>query len=201
MGIRSENSGDLSGYSVRGTLENGGAAWPVVITNNRRESARVGITTARLAKMPSGMQVKLYDTRTQAWIGTDIPFEIRVAAEGSHFTWVAAGSEPYFNHFNPATSLSRTSLLRGSPNPFRGRVRLNYTIGLEGARELLFTTFDHLGRVVWTRKLGPQYPGNGVMEWDARTFSGGSGSYLVRMSAVDDRGRRRQNHVLVTLIK
>jgi len=94
-----------------------------------------------------------------------------------------------------AMEIVRLPVLRAGPNPFRGGLRVEFTIPV-GEEEVDLRVFDVTGRLVRTLASGRLAPGVHRYEWDGRNGRGGSipaGVYFVRL---EGRGTMKNIKVL-----
>jgi hypothetical protein len=118
---------------------------------------------------------------------------VDVAAGTTQYRWLFVGSAGYLAKA-PVLNASSLRLIGTSPNPFRGLVRIRYSLPMSGIDELRFTICDLRGVVVWRQALGCRgRTGAGELTWSARTQgsrAAAAGIYLLRMSAFDAKGKQ-----------
>jgi len=73
------------------------------------------------------------------------------------------------------------------PNPFRGKVRIRYSLPYDGVKTVTFTIYNLSGKVVWRHAIRDvARTGANDLVWNARTEDGSpvaAGIYVLRMTA------------------
>jgi hypothetical protein len=79
----------------------------------------------------------------------------------------------------------RLAMLGLYPNPVRRQMTISYMVPYTGARDVRFTIYDMLGRMVWRYDAPSEHPGVYRVVWDPHAGKNGAGAYIVRMTAID----------------
>jgi hypothetical protein len=128
------------------------------------------------------------------------PLSVTVAQNSSEYRWLAIGTPEYIKGFGRTVVTHEFGLVRIAPNPFRGSLRIDYTVPAGGMDRVRFDLIDQQGRVVWSASTRNARPGENRMVWDPKAGRGlAAGIYVLRMSGFDGNGRRqnvRQSRVM-----
>jgi hypothetical protein len=181
---------DRGSYQVRGGaiahgLENQGVAYELVFVNGTEQSSAIEYVLESMgASLPSGMQAMVYDPSARTWEGDSL-HATQVGGGNRAYRWLVVGDAKYRSWFETRLPVLRLAMLGLYPNPVRRQMTISYMIPYAGARDVRFTIYDMLGRMVWRYDAPSEHPGIHRVVWDPHAGRNGAGAYIVRMTAVD----------------
>jgi len=158
------------------------------------------------SKLPEGVGVWLINpldgSVEQASGGTG---KISVAGGSAEYRWLVAGTANFRDEFIRNLSAWQVGIVRLFPNPFRGRVTVQFMVPSSEVRSVVFTLVDLRGRLVWKKTLGRELrTGLNTVIWNGSTIAdgtAGSQTLLLRMKATGahDRVVKTEERRLVLL--
>jgi hypothetical protein len=200
VGVFDERRNKVCGNLVTHGSPDNGFSFKLVFRNNQDKSDVVRYTVERVTGLGTDMHIAVIDPAGGLTKDAESPLIVTVAENSSEYRWLAIGTPEYIKGFGRTVVTHEFGLVRIASNPFRGSLRIDYTVPAGGMDKVLFNLIDQRGRVVWSASTRNARPGENRMVWDPKTGRGlASGIYVLRMSGFDGSGKRqnvRQSRVM-----
>jgi hypothetical protein len=193
VGVVDTGKNLLCGYSVNTDIREGGTVYFIDFVNSGDQGVMIGYKPEVPEELPEGFAVRILNPVTMQYEDAVTESAVSVAAGTSQRRVVVVGDETYFEIAQSRLTPWNLQFVKAYPNPFRGYIKLFYTIPA-GMKEIRFTIYDMHGRTVWndihretlTRGIHVFTYDGSTGASTRRTLS--SGLYIVRMSAVNNAG-------------
>jgi hypothetical protein len=185
-GVYDRGTHKVRGGAIAHALENQGVAYELVFVNGTEQSAAVEYVLESMGGLPSGMQAMIYDPADRTWESDSLHLT-QVGGGNQSYRWLVVGDAKYRSWFETRLPVLRLAMLGLYPNPVRRQMTISYMIPYTGARDVRFTIYDMLGRMVWKYDAPSEHPGVYRVVWDPHAGMNGAGAYIVRMTAIDGR--------------
>jgi hypothetical protein len=188
VGIYDAGRNRIFGNVIARELVNGGYAYELVFENRQPSPATITCRIERLAG--ENAEAALLDPGTGMAGPASAELSVTVAANSRQYRWLAVGSRGYIEGFGTRLAAGEFSLVRITPNPLRGGMRIEYRIPYGGVEAIRCEMLDQLGRVVWSTKAGKSvHPGRNEITWNPRGRRLASGAYIIRLTGFDGNGK------------
>ena len=192
VGIYDAGRKAVFGNVIARELVNGGYAYELVFENDQSSATAISYHIDSLAGSGNA-RITLIDPESGSVIskaaGAD--FSITVDAHSREYRWLAVGSQTFVDGFGGSLVRGEFALVRIMPNPLRGIMRIEYRIPYGGIESVRCEMIDQLGRIVWSTKADNNsvHPGRNLFIWDPRGRRIASGTYVIRLTGFDGRGK------------
>jgi hypothetical protein len=190
VGIYDERSGSTYGSYISGERKDG-YAYELVFDNSQADATTVNFAVNRSAGLGKEMQIALIDPSSSLGNGVDAEqgtLSVSVPPQSRAYRWLAVGSAEFTKSFGATLERSSFALLSMGPNPFRGMLRIHYSLPLSGIESVRFEIVDQRGRMLWsTRESRSIHPGRNEIAWKPHNIA--AGAYILRMNGFDGTGR------------
>jgi hypothetical protein len=188
VGIYDAGRRGVYGNLIARELTNGGYSYELVFENSQPSATTVQYRIERLAGETAG--IALIDPESGALEPAGTELSITIDAHSREYQWLAVGSREYLDGFGTRLAAGEFSLVRITPNPLRGGMRIEYRIPYGGVEAIRCEMLDQLGRVVWSTKAGKSvHPGRNEITWNPRGRRLASGAYIIRLTGFDGNGK------------
>jgi hypothetical protein len=147
-----------------------------------------------MESIPAGMQAGVFNAETNVLETATAWQEVTVPAGARVQRWVVVGNVGYFENFAKTVGRLKAFSFELFPNPAQKAIAIRYTVPQTGVSQLRFDLFSLQGRIVWSYQSEKNpTPGSHVLAWDGASGYAKmpAGMYLLRISATDERGVRR----------
>jgi hypothetical protein len=191
VGIYDRIRQEVYGNLITREIENGGYTYELVFSNDCADRTRVSYTIERLAG-ESAVEIAVIDPVSETVSAGESSLSVDVAGKSREYRLLAIGSPEYIDEFGKMSLRGSFALTRIAPNPFRGMVRIEYTIPYGGISSVRCDIINHLGRVVWSARPGTKiHPGRNFITWtpDRKNILA-SGAYFIRLTGYDGKGKQ-----------
>ena len=184
----SDGNGRIGGYAVHNRIDKGGLNYEIVFYNTSKKSETIEYFLDNLISLPEGYSTRVYNPVTAEFEKDKT--SVILKANSSERRWVVIGTENYLNGFLENNIVSSFALLGTYPNPFRGRINIQYMVPWQGVKKIKFRIFDLRGCTVWEEDISKGIrPGINTITWNTNGKSGkriASGIYLLRMTIYEN---------------
>jgi hypothetical protein len=208
VGVYDRGRGKVCGSLVAGAVEEGGGnSFELVFENGEGGEAAITYRVERLSGQWCGMQTQVVvlnplTGEVEAVEGTGA-LSVKVGGYGRESRWLVVGSVGYIAGYSRRLTGMEFGLSRIMPNPFRGKLRIGYTVPMSGIGSVGVEAVDQLGRLLWSTKIGGRelHAGRNEVQWNpgsGRTRCA-AGVYIIRLTGYDVKGRiagRKQTRVI-----
>ncbi|MBN1575141.1 MAG: hypothetical protein JW913_01215 [Chitinispirillaceae bacterium] len=197
---------DARRNTVHGNLvfheaENGGFIFPLLFSNDDAQPAQFTYDIVVPPSLPSNFRTGIYDPAVKKIVDAPSAQSLSVDAHAKAYRWLLVGDSSYLASWSGRLTADFT-LLRVSPNPCRGEMRIKFTVPYDDVQRLQVVLFDQLGRRVWNKNLTRQAlrPGlNNLLLQPGTSGALGAGTYIIRLSVINSKGHSigmRQQRIL-----
>jgi len=184
--------GKLMGHHLSPAVSNGGKTFRLRFYNDEKQRTTFRFTSELKYGIPGDVQVSFINAVTGAVLLADSNGEYSLAVAGASYedVYMVVGSKEYQAKITtPATT--KFTVARISVNQAARSMRLRYYIPFAGIDRVEVSVYDIKGRMAWKNAERVRPGAWNMMEWNTRESrrSVGAGLYIVRVRAVDAKGR------------
>ncbi|MBD3346717.1 MAG: PKD domain-containing protein [Chitinivibrionales bacterium] len=206
VSIYDKAGGRQYGHSLVHRLEGNGAVFPLLFSNDSEHKKQITAHYEILSSTPENYRIKLFDPATKTWVDDSADCKTIVSGGAKEYRYLVVGDNTFLQQFKTGFKTWNLALVNTFPNPFRNTITILYSLPYSGIRELHFSIFDMLGRTVWDLKIPSRSmrPGLNRITWNGLNRTGdkiASGTYMLRMTAVDNKQETRLFKRRLTYVK
>jgi PKD repeat protein len=181
------------GQAIAHAMAEGGYAYVLTFVNEGTAKQRITYHLDNLTAVPQSLRAAVYN----AVSGTFEDFSkgdagVSVDAGSKEYRWLLVGDAGYLAKAKMIARPSVLSLVGTYPNPFRGMVRIRYSLPYDGVKNLKFAIYNLSGRTVWSHEIRDvSISGVSDLFWNGMASDGrpvAAGIYLLRMTALNAAG-------------
>jgi hypothetical protein len=188
VGILDRSRQEVCGNVITCEIANGGYTYELIFDNRQPERTRVSYSVHRLIG-DRNVEIAVIDPKTGAVAPGESALDIEIPANGREYRMLAIGSGPYIQGLRGSAERSEFAVNRITPNPFRAKVMIEYTVPYGPIERIRYEIIDGRGCVVWSaRTEGSVLPGRNSMVWIPDRLA--SGAYIFRLTGYDGRGNK-----------
>ncbi|MBN1129283.1 MAG: immunoglobulin domain-containing protein, partial [Chitinispirillaceae bacterium] len=190
VGIFDHQRKEVYGNVITREIANGGYSYELVFENGLSERASISYTVERLSG--KDVEIAVIDPATGSIAAGESALTVDVAGNSREYRLLAIGSPGYIDGYGWKVERGAFNLCRISPNPFRGALRIEYSVPYGGIESIRCDLIDQRGRVVWSaRSAGKVHPGRNSIVWTPdRKVTLAAGAYFVRLAGYDGKGKK-----------
>lgn len=193
-GFVNEYNGQVSGWALHNSLDEGGLIYDLRLTNESKEKKTIEYFLANTSVLPKSYKAGVFDPEDKTYhFYTDKSVTtLSIEPEKDKSMYVVVGTDEFFSKAFQWL-IPGISLVKAFPNPFSSILKINYRLPLN-IREVNFDLYDIKGRKIWhTIEQKKFKPGNHIYHFDSRYSNkrnGGisAGVYILRLTAKDQNG-------------
>jgi PKD repeat protein len=192
VAVIDDNGKKTYGIAIAHENADHGLAYRIAFVNDGTSPGRISYHIEQSGALPQGMTAAV-------WNNESGKFEDMSAATGEAGVTVGAGGRAYrtllvgdAGYLAKAKQIVQPSLLAlvGTyPNPFKGMVRIRYSIPFEGVKCVKFSIYNLSGKTVWRHEVkNTVTSGISDVVWNGNGADGravAAGVYVLRMSALN----------------
>lgn len=192
-GVYNRTNNHTYGWAMQPALKQGGVSFEVAFTNTGKNKAIIEYYVDDISTLPKGYSAKILNSKTNKYenVFRDKASSIEVGANETQYAMLAIGTKAYID--NMAVGYLPIKMLKTFPNPFRGKVTIQYRLPL-GISEVQFTLYNLRGQQIF---MGVQRknltPGRHLFHLKETKNSNhipfSAGVYIMRMTAKDTKGK------------
>lgn len=187
MAVRDQMTGKTYGHAMYGAAQ-AGLNEEIIFSNTSDTAQTIAYHLELIGALPSKFTAQLYSPELGQPQTTGI---IKVAAQSSTSQWLFIGDEISRNSL--VKKLTTTQYNLYSATPIRATIAISYSVPAGAAERISFSLFDVMGRNVWEKQIDSYLnAGNHLVmfnESDTKHTSFSAGTYVLRMSVVNQRGK------------
>ncbi|MBN1306613.1 MAG: hypothetical protein JXA18_01755 [Chitinispirillaceae bacterium] len=187
---------DAQRNTVHGNLvfheaQDGGFVFPLLFSNDDAQTVQFTYNIIVPPTLPVDFGVGIYDPAVKHIVDARPEQHLSIDAHAKAYRWLLVGDSSYLASWSGKLT-SGFALLVASPNPCRDKLLIQFTVPYDDVQCLQAALFDQLGRRLWNENLTRKAfrPGlNRFMLQPGRSGPLGAGTYVIRLSAFDSKGR------------
>jgi hypothetical protein len=190
VGVSDKGGKNVYGLGIAHAMADGGCAYLLTFVNDGAVKGRISYHYDNLSPVPKGSTVAVWNGATGAFEDFS-KGDAAVTVEGGtkEYRTLLVGNAGYMAKAKLLGRPSLLALIGTYPNPFRGLVRIRYSIPYTGVRNVKFTIYNLSGRVVWRHEVKDvaQF-GVSDLVWNGTGTDGrpvAAGIYVLRMAALN----------------
>jgi hypothetical protein len=191
VGIVDRSLRTVCGNLIAHEIANGGYTYELVFENGQPGRTRVVYAIERI-KGDQSVEIAVIDPKTGAVAAAESALNLEVPGNSREYRLLAIGSAAYVKGAGRCVQHGKFAVHRIAPNPFRGRVVIEYTVPYDVIERIRCEIIDCRGRMVWSaRPEGRVIPGRNSIIWTPdRNARLASGTYFFRLTGYDGRGNK-----------
>jgi hypothetical protein len=185
----------VAGHAVAHAAVDGGYAFLIAFANESQQKEVLQYRVYNQNTLPRGMRAAVYNALTGQFENLAVnSMSVAVGPGTSEYRWLLVGTDAYLARAAVVAKAGRLLLAGTYPNPFRGLVRIRYSLPYDGVDKVKFAIYDMLGRTVWRHEVSDcsGYGEQGLV-WNARADNNqpvATGVYILRMVAQNKVGKQ-----------
>lgn len=189
VGVLDANDKKLYGILVKHQKTEDGISFPLVFDNGGSETKVVSYGVENWGYLPGNYKVSVFNPETGSY--EIMNHNLTVGAGQRDYRYIVVGDEAFLNNWKSSFRSFNFSLLKAYPNPFRSRIKIQFTMPYSGISKMRVAVFDQLGRRLWNKELGRElHPGENIVIWNPSEKGPiATGSYILQLTALDGSGK------------
>jgi hypothetical protein len=191
VGIYNSDRSEVYGNVITRELKNGGYTYELVFENGLDDRTMVNYTVERL-EGDGDIKIAVIDPSSGAISAEESALSVEIGGKSRAYRLLAIGTNGYINGLGSDIKQGDFALDRITPNPFNGRVEIEFTIPYGGIEKVRCGLLDHRGRVLWSAQPGQKvHPGKNSVIWtpDLKHHLA-AGAYFVRLTGYSGNGNK-----------
>jgi hypothetical protein len=190
VGVYDQAAKRVYGCAVAHAMQNGGYSYLIAFANDGASVQRISYHLENLSGIPQGLRAAVYDAET----GTFSDFSkgdatVDVGANSKEYRTLLVGEPGYLAKAKMIVRPASLALVGTYPNPFKGKVRIRYSLPYEGVKDVVFAIYSLSGRMVWRSEIrNVSRYGMGDIFWNGTSLDNrpvAAGVYMLRMTALN----------------
>jgi PKD repeat protein len=192
VAVCDESGSKAYGIALSHASADGGYAFLLAFINDGTDAGRIMYHLENSTTLPKGLKAAV-------WNGNAGKFEtfspkgdaaVTVGAGAREYRLLVVGDAGYLAKARLIGHPSLLALVGTYPNPFKGSVRIRYSIPYEGVKSVKFTIYNLSGKIVWRHEVKDvTRSGASDLVWNGTGTDGrcvAAGVYVLRMSAMNN---------------
>ena len=172
--------------------KDGGVTYLLAFNAQSGTTGEITYHVENIEALPKGLKAVIMVPGAELLADPSAQQSVSVSAgSGSSFRKLVIGNASYIAKAQKANAFFRLALLGVSPNPFGRMLRIRYSLPYDGIGRVEFSMIDLRGRQLWSSQ-GAIGPGQQEFLWNGASAGNrpvSSGMYLLRMKALDTKGK------------
>ncbi|MBN2036068.1 MAG: hypothetical protein JW768_04935, partial [Chitinispirillaceae bacterium] len=196
VGIYDRQRNEVYGNVITREITNGGYSYELVFENGLSERTSISYRVERF--VGNDVEIAVIDPASGSIAAGESALGVEVAGNSREYRLLAIGTSGYIEGFGQNALRGAFALSRIAPNPFKGKLVIEYTVPYGGIERVRCELLDHRGRVLWSvRPAGAIHPGRNSITWTAdKTTRLAAGAYFVRLTGFDGKGRKTNEQLV-----
>ena len=172
--------------------KDGGVTYLLAFNAQSGTTGEITYHVENIEALPKGLKAVIMVPGSELLVDPSAQQSVSVSAgSGSSFRKLVIGNASYIAKAQKANAFFRLALVGVSPNPFGRMLRIRYSLPYDGIGRVEFSMIDLRGRQLWASQ-GAIGPGLQEFLWNGASAGKrpvSSGMYLLRMKALDTKGK------------
>jgi FlgD Ig-like domain len=190
VGVSDQGGKNVYGVAIAHAMAGGGCAYLLTFVNDGVTKNRISYHCDNLSPVPKGSTAAVWNGETGAFEDfSKGDATVTVEAGIKEYRTLLVGNAGYMAKARLLGRPSLLALIGTYPNPFRGLVRIRYSVPYTGVKNVKFTIYNLSGKVVWRHEV-KDVAQSGVSDlvWNGTGTDGrpvAAGIYVLRMAALN----------------
>jgi PKD repeat protein len=190
VGVYDQTAKRVYGCALAHAMKNGGYSYLIAFANDGAAVQRISYHLENLSGLPQGLRAAVYDAETGAFADfSKGDATVEVEANSKEYRTLLVGEVGYLAKAKMIVRPAFLALVGTYPNPFKGKVRIRYSLPYEGVKDVVFAIYNLSGKAVWRHEIrNVSRSGFGDLVWNGTSVDNrpiAAGVYILRMTALN----------------
>jgi hypothetical protein len=190
VGVFDNTTNKMYGLAIAHANKDSGTAYMISFINDGNSAKRILYHLDNVASVPKDQKAVVYNAETGSFDDfskSDAAISLDAGAKG--YRWLFVGNAAYLSKARQIARPTILSLVGAYPNPFKGRLKIRYSLPYDGIKSVKFMLFGMSGKVVWRHEVKDALrSGVNDLYWNGKTENGqpiAAGVYILSMTALN----------------